>query len=159
MSPATCWAIVIIGAVTTLQATLSSRAVADAKSALALGAQAQVGLIFIEIGLGWDKLALWHLCAHSVLRTLEFLRAPSTLHAYHSMHAAAGGHIPATGQFYDRFIPESLRLTLYRVALDHGWVDTLLFRFFLGPLVAVVNIILMAEQRMAPIQEKGLQDD
>jgi hypothetical protein len=75
------------------------------------------------------------------------------------MHAAAGGHIPATGQFYDRFIPESLRLKLYRVALDHGWVDTLLFRFFLGPLVAVVNIILMAEQRMAPIQEKGLQDD
>jgi hypothetical protein len=48
---------------------------------------------------------------------------------------------------------------LYRVALDHGWVDTVLVRFILGPLVAVVNIILMAEQRMAPIQEKGLQDD
>lgn len=159
MSPATCWGIVIIGAATTLQATLSSRAAADAKSALALGAQAQVGLIFIEIGLGWDKLALWHLCAHSVLRTLEFLRAPSTLHTYHSMHAAAGGHIPATGQFYNRFIPESLRLMLYRVALDHGWVDTVLYRFILGSLIAVVNIILTAEQRMAPIQEKGLQDD
>lgn len=159
MSPATCWAIVIIGAATTLQATLSSRAVADAKSALAFGAQAQVGLIFIEIGLGWDKLALWHLCAHSVLRTMQFLRAPSTLHAYHSMHAAAGGHIPATGQFYDRFIPKSLRIKLYRVAFDHGWVDTVLVRFILGPLVAVVNVFLMAEQRMAPIQEKGLQDD
>ncbi len=151
-APVAAWTVVAIGAVTVAQATLSSRVAPDAKSALALGAQAQVGLIFIEIGLGWDRLALWHIGAHSLLRTLEFLRAPSVLHEYHLMHAAAGGDIPETGRHFVRWVPEGLRLRLYRLALDQGQLDAAVQRMISGTATAFADTVAGFEMRRAPVE-------
>lgn len=155
-TPAAAWAVVAIGALTTLQATLSSRVSSDAKTALALGAQAQVGLIFVEIGLGWSTLALWHLGTHSVLRTLEFLRAPSVLHEYHRIHSAAGGEIPPTGQHFQKWIPAGVRLRLYRLALDQGQLDYFVQRLVANPVGRLTDALVRIETRMArvPGEEK-----
>ncbi len=155
-TPAAAWTVVAIGAITAVQATLSSRASADAKTALALGAQAQVGLIFMEIGLGWSTVALWHLGAHSLLRTLEFLRAPSVLHEYHRMHSAAGGNIPTTGRHFQKCLPESIRLRLYRFALDQGQLDHLFQRMVARPIAFLTDRLLHIEQQIArvPGEEK-----
>ena len=58
----------------------------------------QVGVVFVEIGLGWKWIAVAHILGHATVRTLQFLRAPSMLHDYHQMHSAIGGEIAPTGK-------------------------------------------------------------
>jgi NADH:ubiquinone oxidoreductase subunit 5 (subunit L)/multisubunit Na+/H+ antiporter MnhA subunit len=53
---------------------------ADVKSALAFSTLGQVGLMFLECGLGWWPLATLHLFAHAVVRFYQFLTAPSLMH-------------------------------------------------------------------------------
>ncbi|WP_051670256.1 proton-conducting transporter membrane subunit [Bryobacter aggregatus] len=140
-------AAVCIGAVTALHGTLVGRASADAKSAIGYAALTQLGLIFVEIGLGFYNVALLHIIGHSVVRTFEFLRAPSMLHEHHQMHAAAGGHLSKTGEFYEKYLPESLRLWLYRWAVDRAHMDHLLQRFAVVPLYAIAGFFHLVEAR------------
>lgn len=128
-------AVGLVGVVTAVVATLVHRACADAKGSLAYATMAQLGVIFVEISLGWYKLALVHMIGHAVARTLQFLRAPSMLHDYHRVYAAAGGNLGRTGEHYERLLPESVRLWLYRAAVDRGYQDALLDRLVLQPVL------------------------
>jgi NADH-quinone oxidoreductase subunit L len=76
------------------------------------------------------------------LRTLQFLRAPSALHDYHRLHAAAGGHIGRTGVHYHSIIPAGLRLRLYHFAIERGYLDTLIDRAVVGPCVRLARTLL-----------------
>lgn len=111
-------AIIIVGALTAARGALVGRTSPDAKTALAYATVTQLGLIFVEIGLGWDRLALWHIAGHAVLRTAQFLRAPSLLHDHHEMHSAAGGHLAAAGAPFGALMPRPAREWLYGLALD-----------------------------------------
>ncbi len=139
--------VVLVGFLSAAHGTFVGRACADAKTQLAYAALAQVGLIFMEIGLGFPKLALVHIIGHALVRMLQFLRAPSMLHEYHGMHAAAGGHLARTGQLYDAVLPASARSWLYRLALDRGHLDTILYRLLIYPLHAVARFLSGFELR------------
>jgi NAD(P)H-quinone oxidoreductase subunit 5 len=128
-------AVVTVGAVTALLATLVHRACTDAKTSLAYAGMAQVGIVFVEIGLGYPRLAVAHLVGHAVVRTLQFLRAPSMLHDYHRVHAAAGGHLGRTGVHYERLLPGLVRIWLYRAAIERGYYDALVDRVVLTPVM------------------------
>jgi formate hydrogenlyase subunit 3/multisubunit Na+/H+ antiporter MnhD subunit len=52
----------------------------DVKSSLFFATTGQLGLMFLECGLGWWELARWHLCAHAVVRGYQVLTAPSLMH-------------------------------------------------------------------------------
>ncbi len=136
----------IIGLVTALHATLSGRAAADAKTSLAFAALAQLGVIFVEVGLGFERLALYHLIGHAAIRTLQFLRAPSMLHDYHRVHAAAGGAIAKTGTHYEKMLPVGFRRWMYRFALDRSHLDTFIERFFAAPVVRSAKRIAALER-------------
>jgi NAD(P)H-quinone oxidoreductase subunit 5 len=126
--------VVVVGLLSAVHATMVGRASADAKTSLAYASMAQVGLIFAEIGMGFTHLALIHILGHALTRTLQFLRAPSMLHDYHGVHAAAGGHLEPTGAHYEAIFPARARLWLYRLALDRGHHDAVLERLVVGPL-------------------------
>jgi NADH:ubiquinone oxidoreductase subunit 5 (subunit L)/multisubunit Na+/H+ antiporter MnhA subunit len=128
--------IVTLGLLTALHATLSGRAATDAKTLLSYAALAQVGVIFMEVGLGFERLAVVHILGHAAVRTLQFLRAPSMLHDDHRVHAAAGGHLAKTGAHYQTLLPSGVRSWLYRLALDRCHLDTLLERFVAAPFLA-----------------------
>ena len=81
------------------------------------------------------RLALAHMIGHAIVRTLQFLRAPSMLHDYHRVHAAAGGHLATTGDHYHRMLPESVRLWAYRFALDRGFYDAFVHRLAVSPVL------------------------
>lgn len=131
--------IVVIGLLTALHGTFVGRACPDAKTSLAYAAMTQLGIIFIEIGFGWHQLALWHITGHALVRTLQFLRAPSMLHDYHRVHAAAGGHLGATGAHFEALMPQRMQSWLYRLALDRGHHDTFLDRFVVGPVLQIAR--------------------
>ncbi len=132
--------VIVIGVLTAIHGTIVGRATADAKTSLAYASLTQVGVIFVEIGIGWTWVAVIHTVGHATGRTLQFLRAPSMLHDYHQMHSAAGGELAPTGKHLDSLFPERFQLWLYRWALDRGHLDTVLDRLVVDPLVRLSRV-------------------
>jgi NAD(P)H-quinone oxidoreductase subunit 5 len=132
--------VVAVGLATAIYGTMSGRASADAKTSLAFASLTQVGVVFVEIGMGLKWIAVAHILGHATVRTLQFLRAPSMLHDYHQMHSAVGGDLPETGKRLEDLLPERMQLRLYRWALDRGHLDTLLDRFVIHPLMRLSRL-------------------
>jgi NADH:ubiquinone oxidoreductase subunit 5 (subunit L)/multisubunit Na+/H+ antiporter MnhA subunit len=149
-SPVASTLVILIGALTAIHGTMVGRACADAKTYLAYASLTQMGIIFVEIGFGFQWLAVIHVAGHAATRTLQFLRAPSMLHDFHQIHAAAGGHLTATGAYYESIIPGTLRDWLYRFSLDRGHLDTVLERFFIGPLERAAQALSAMERIWSP---------
>jgi NADH-quinone oxidoreductase subunit L len=129
--------VILIGLATAMHGAIVGRASADAKTSLAYATLTQVGIVFIEIGLGWRWIAVAHILGNATVRTMQFLRAPSMLHDYHQMHSAIGGEVSTAGRQIEDLLPEPVQLWLYRWAFDRGHLDTILDRWVIDPLVRV----------------------
>ncbi|GAA2963111.1 proton-conducting transporter transmembrane domain-containing protein [Actinokineospora diospyrosa] len=140
-------AVIAVGVVTALYATLVGRAQTDIKSSLAYASMTQIAVVLVEVGLGWDVLALVHLIAHALLRSGQILRSPSLLHDHHHLEQSLGGPIPGTGRHFERILPARARTWLYRFALERGYVDAFLVDRVVGGLVRTVNRAAVAEER------------
>ena len=55
----------------------------DVKSSLCFSITGQIGLMFMECGLGLWELAAWHLCAHAIVRCYQVLTSPSFISNVH----------------------------------------------------------------------------
>lgn len=69
-----------IGGLTTLYSAWVGLSQTDIKSSQVFATTAQIGLMFVECGLGWWQLATLHLCAHAVVRCYLLLVSPSIMH-------------------------------------------------------------------------------
>jgi NADH:ubiquinone oxidoreductase subunit 5 (subunit L)/multisubunit Na+/H+ antiporter MnhA subunit len=125
-------AVAVIGALTACHATFVGRVQTYIKSALAYASMTQVGLILLEIGLGFRFLAIAHMAGHACLRTLQILRSPSLLHDHHRLEQAMGALLPRTGLHLERLVPRALQPWLYRHALERGYFDALLRDHLVG---------------------------
>lgn len=111
-APAVATLVTILGGLTALYGWLGGLARTDVKGALMFSTTAQVGLMFLWIGLGWTTWASWHLALHALWRAWQFLQAPAL------MHRASR---PA------RPVPAWLgrRRWLHQAALQGFWLDDL----------------------------------
>ena len=115
-SPLLSAVVALVGLTTAVFAYLAGSVQTDIKSALSFASLSQVGIIVTEIGLGFRYVALIHILGHACLRALQFVRAPTLLHDYHTMENAIGGHLPrGAGAGLDRLT--EFRDWLYRLAL------------------------------------------
>jgi NADH:ubiquinone oxidoreductase subunit 5 (subunit L)/multisubunit Na+/H+ antiporter MnhA subunit len=128
-------ALVGVGLLTAVHATLVWRVQTDVKSALAYGVLTQVGLMFAEVGLGLYKVALVHLVAHACLRCLQLLRAPSALREAQARHAALRAAEPPTVAVAHRMLSGGLLRRFYRLALERFSLDVLHERWMMTPLL------------------------
>jgi NAD(P)H-quinone oxidoreductase subunit 5 len=142
--------VILIGLATAIHGTIVGRASADAKTFLAYASLTQVGVIFVEIGIGWTSVAVAHMLGHAMVRTLQFLRAPSMLHDYHQMHSAIGGENAGAGTQFEDLLPESMRLWLYRWAFDRGHLDTILDRWVIQPLLDISRLLARLDNLGSP---------
>jgi NAD(P)H-quinone oxidoreductase subunit 5 len=131
--------VILVGVATAIHGTIVGRASADAKTSLAYASLTQVGVVFVEIGIGWASVAVAHILGHATVRTMQFLRAPSMLHDYHQMHSAIG-EISPTGKHLEDLLPLTVQLWLYRWAFDRGHLDTILDRWVVGPVLEVSRV-------------------
>ena len=138
--------VILIGVATAIHGTIVGRASADAKTSLAYATLTQVGLVFIEIGLGWRWIAVAHILGNATVRTMQYLRAPSMLHDYHQMHSAIGGELSPTGKQIEELLPERVKLWLYRWAFDRGHLDTILDRCVIDPLLHVSSYLAKVDR-------------
>jgi NADH:ubiquinone oxidoreductase subunit 2 (subunit N) len=81
---------VLVGVFSVWYATIVGRIQSDAKSMLAYASMAQVGLMFIEVGFGFNKLAIFHFVSHAMLRTYQLLNAASVLHDRYAFEHVLG---------------------------------------------------------------------
>jgi NAD(P)H-quinone oxidoreductase subunit 5 len=129
--------VIAIGLMTAIHGTIVGRVCSDAKTSLAYASLAQVGIVFVEIGIGWKWIAVAHILGHAMVRTLQFLRSPSMLHDYHRIESAVGGELSQTGKLLEDIFPQRVQVWLYRWALDRGHLDTMLDRWAIHPLMQV----------------------
>ncbi len=134
-SPLLAGIVVTLGLLTALYAYLAGSVQTDIKSALAYASLVQVGLIFAEIGFGWRYIPLAHMVGHACLRTVQFLRAPTLLHDYHTLSNAIGDHLHPPGGPLGRLMPARLQLWLYRFGMERGYLDAFLSAWVVMPFI------------------------
>jgi NAD(P)H-quinone oxidoreductase subunit 5 len=128
-----------LGAATALYGALTTRVQSDVKSALSYAALTQVGLIVVEIALGWYTIAFVHLAGHACFRLLQFLSAPNVLHDLHGMEDAIGNRPSPAPGVIDRLTSERLRQRIFLFALERGFLDGMLDRLVVDPFVRVAR--------------------
>jgi NAD(P)H-quinone oxidoreductase subunit 5 len=146
-SPWVSAACVMLGLLTAVHATLAGRTQTDIKGALAYASLAQVGIIVVEIGLGFRWVALVHIIGHACVRTLQLLRAPSLLHDRHQVENALGwrlssGHATAHGSR-----GAALAAWLYRFSLERGYLDAWFDENVVAPLLRLFRWFDRLERR------------
>ena len=120
----------------------------DVKTSLAFASLTQVGIITAEIGLGLPRyIPLIHIIGHACLRTLQLVRAPTLLHDYHQLENAIGDHLHAEPSGWERFIPASWRLAIYRMSLERGFLDALIDEYFVRPFILLFRWCDAMERR------------
>jgi NADH-quinone oxidoreductase subunit L len=125
--------IIGVGLVTAAAATLSAQVSPDAKSSLAYATITQVGLMFVECGLGFPTIAVIHLVAHAILRYYQFLRTPSVLQDALERRAVLGATRADESAARWELLGLPLRRFLYRLAIERFEVEAALERWIARP--------------------------
>jgi NAD(P)H-quinone oxidoreductase subunit 5 len=154
-SPALARIVVGLGLITAGFAYLAGSVQADIKSVLAYASLTQVAIIVVEIGLGFRYVALTHLLGHACLRTLQFLRAPTLLHDYHTLENAIGEHLPKARLPWIRPATHRAGDWLYRLALEQGYFDTILTDYVVRPFVRAFRWCDRVERRWTDFLDGG----
>jgi NADH-quinone oxidoreductase subunit L len=95
-------AMALVGIVSCVYGVLLSQVQSDVKSALAYASLSQVGIMFVEISLGWNQVAIVHCLGHAFLRTYQILKCSSIIHQFvdfedahqHDIERARAGFLP-----------------------------------------------------------------
>jgi NAD(P)H-quinone oxidoreductase subunit 5 len=110
------------------------------KSSLAYASLTQVGIIVVEIAIGWYTLAFVHLAGHACFRLLQFLSAPNVLHDLHGVAGANDEH-PSAGGGLATALATRARRRLFLIALERGFLDTILERVVVDPFVRLARAL------------------
>ena len=132
---------VLVGLATAVYAAAVVRVHTDAKGALAHATLAQVGLILVEICLGWITLALVHLVCHALLRLGQYLRAPNLIHDSHRL-----GHTDHQRSLIERYAPR-LAVRVYAASLHRLRLDDRIDVAF-SPALALAHAIDRLDRRL-----------
>lgn len=134
------WVVGGIGLTTALLAQLFSRSQTNIKGQVAYAASAQVGVMLVELALGFETLAIIHFTGNAFLRCYQLLVAPSIVSEQLRVHAALEGRPSSLAWSPERLLPESLTSTLYVFSMNEGYIDSIAKRFIGDPLSKVAEL-------------------
>lgn len=135
-----------LGAATALFAGVTTRVQSDVKSSLAYASLTQVGLIVVEIALGWYTIAFIHLGGHACFRLLQFLSAPNVLHDLHGIENAIGDRPSPRGSLLAVVGSERARRWLFLITLERGFLDHILDRAVVTPFVRLARLLTRVDR-------------
>lgn len=138
-APAARWLAAGLGLATAVFAGLTTRVQSDVKSSLAYAALTQVGIIIVEIAIGWYTIAFIHMAGHACFRLLQFLSAPNVLHDLHGIEDAMGDRPSPSRGLVERLMPRPARRFLYLFALERGFLDSIMDRVIVDPLTRIAE--------------------
>lgn len=122
-------AIGLMGLTTSLAASVMARVQSSVKSQVAYSSISQIGIIFIEIALGFETLALIHFAGNAFLRTYQLLVSPSVVS--YLIRDQFYNFKPRAKAIEDSY-PKKIEYTLYILALKEfnleGFLNMVLWR-------------------------------
>jgi len=118
--------IIAIGALTGTIATLIARVQPTVKTQIAYSSAAQIGIIFIEVALGFHILALVHFAGNAFLRTYQLLVSPSVLN-YLVHHQYFHYHPPQEKPV------SKIRTAIYMLGIKEWNLDTIMHKYLWSP--------------------------
>lgn len=118
--------IIVIGAVTAIAATLIARVQPTVKTQIAYSSAAQIGLMFIEIAIGWHWLVLVHFAGNAFLRTYQLLVSPSVLN--YLVHHQYFHYVSPVQKKVSAF-----KASLYMLNIKEWNLDNLMFSYVWSP--------------------------
>lgn len=122
--PYICEAIICLGAFSFVLSTLMARIQPSIKGQISYSVVAQVGVIMIEVALGWHVLALIHFASHAMLRSYQILISPSVV------------SYAIKKQFFEFVLPKRLKLhrllrnasnSIYILSLNEWYLDSFMY--------------------------------
>ena len=141
-------AMALVGLSTAVYATLAGRTRPDAKTALAYATMAMLGVIFVELALGFTTLARWHVFAHAGLRTWQLLRSSSLIQDFQENPLVGAGVLLRRQSRWENALPAAWRRPLYQAALRQFWLDEAQVRFVARPVVVTFQALARLESRL-----------
>ena len=128
--------ILVIGGATVIFGTLIARVQSTVKTQIAYSSIAQIGLMFIEVALGWHILALIHLSGNALLRTYQLLVSPSVLG--YMIHDQFFNYSPKQYGSQNPSI-DKITNTIYLLSIKEWNMDTYLKKLLWKPLKNLGN--------------------
>ncbi|MBK8563745.1 MAG: hypothetical protein IPN76_10495 [Saprospiraceae bacterium] len=128
--------VIASGVLTSLFATFTARVQSSVKTQIAYSSIAQIGVMFVEVALGWHKLALLHFASNAFLRTYQLLVSPSVLS--YLIHDQFFNFIPPQHNFADNLWGK-IRMSVYVMSIKEWRMDTGMYQWFWKPLKWVGN--------------------
>lgn len=128
--------IAAMGLTTALVTTGIARVQSSVKSQIAYSSIAQIGLIFIEMALGFEKLALFHFAGNAFLRTYQLLVSPSVVS--YLIREQFYHFEPKSSTVEDSF-PKKLRNSLYLLCLREWNLDSMMYQYLWNPMKLAGN--------------------
>jgi len=123
--------VIVIGLLTSIIATFTSRVQSTVKSQIAYSSIAQIGLIFIEVALGFEMIALIHVAGNAFLRTYQLLVSPSVVS--YKIREQFYNYVPRHKTIEDSW-PKRLEYSLYILSLKEWNLDSIMYKYMWNPL-------------------------
>lgn len=121
----------MVGLLTTLVSYAIARVQSTIKTQIAYASIAQIGLMFVEVALGWETLALVHFAGNAFLRTYQLLVSPSVV-AY--MIRDQFYHFKPKEISLEDTFPKRLEFSLYVLSLKEWNLDNLMNQWVFSPI-------------------------
>ena len=116
------WLLGGLGFISAVVATGVGRTQSNIKGQIAYASITQVGLMMIELALGWPRiLVLVHFLGNASLRTYQLLVSPSVV--VHMLQMQTTRTAASHRWSIESWLPRRLQLTLYAFALNEGFLD------------------------------------
>jgi NADH-quinone oxidoreductase subunit L len=142
-----------VGVLTTLISTAIARVQSSIKAQIAYASAAQIGLIFVEIALGWDLLALFHTVGNASLRTYQLLVSPSVVTVLIRKQMTTR---QPTFRVRSRFIPDRWRATFFWWSLNEFHLDHFQYTYLWHPLKKLGRALFFVRLESALVLFFGL---
>lgn len=123
--------IILLGLSTSIIATLIARVQSSVKSQIAYSSVAQIGIIFIEVALGLENIALIHFAGNAFLRTYQLLVSPSV--ASYLIREQFYNYKPRVLTIEDTW-PKKIEHSVYLLSLKEWDLDVLMSKYLWNPL-------------------------
>ncbi|MBL7836073.1 MAG: hypothetical protein JNM67_01025 [Bacteroidetes bacterium] len=121
----------VLGGITAIVTTYIARVQSSMKSQIAYASIAQIGIIFIEVAMGLDVLALIHFVGNAGLRTYQLLVSPSAV-SYLIREQFYKGTAHESNSLI--VLPKRLKFTLYWLSVREFYLDVMVNKLIFAPL-------------------------
>lgn len=113
--------VISVGLLTSLIGISIAKVQASVKAQIAYSSVAQIGLMFIEVALGWHTIALFHFAGNAFLRTYQLLVSPSVMsYTIHEMLFSFTPKVPKT----QSLLSQRIYNTIYVLSIKEWNMDS-----------------------------------